>query len=464
MPMTGNAGYIGNCIVPQERAEEFYNRAKTVLFRGGLMDLVPLKSKGTKISLLVPPEEGEDGRVRVSYNYLENTPVFPAYLTKNEPFLTTEMDGDYLPVPCRAIYLMKEFYSKEFALYHEQGEIANMVDIIGWLNYLFDEDYTNERVADMWRVGKLLHSAGMEEDNATLNPEWISGDSLMNKACISYWSVFAEDEIAKLVAYSTEETETNSFGIKPFALWIRDQQEALDEAVKAWGGDERAVFDRAKALLTNPAQLLEAASGYEGTPFCAYAKACKPLPFAANVKVLTKRFHKDFWATFTELSQYEKAYEDVFGSKTRSLNPVPKISIDYLLPTNSDNMLYWWREGGDIKLSPNVKRWLVELRVEHQTLMAEGNAFKTQEELVDALTDTLALLANSGDPVYAFRDMFMEYKQWWDRPDIQAHVILLRRLTERYWQGMSFGFEGRSKLYRYLAVLANKSLCDKVFG
>ena len=61
-----------------------------------------------------------------------------------------------------AMYILLEFYTEEYSLTGINGDIVENEHIIGWLNYLFDEKFVNQRLDDPWKVYSVLR----KEDEA----------------------------------------------------------------------------------------------------------------------------------------------------------------------------------------------------------------------------------------------------------------------------------------------------------
>lgn len=54
---------------------------------------------------------------------------------------------------CRIVlasYILLEFYVEGFALTALDGDMINGEPFIGWLNYIFDKRYTNQRESGLW--------------------------------------------------------------------------------------------------------------------------------------------------------------------------------------------------------------------------------------------------------------------------------------------------------------------------
>ena len=108
-------------------------------------------------------------------------------------------------------------------------------------------------------------------------------------------------------------------------------------------------------------------------------------------------------------------------------------------------MAYYWRSDGKVQFSDEMTAWM-------QSLCAELDGITDTilpEKFLQAMVDAIAGAGN-----YAFRDMFYEFIARQAEPRVQAAVLLLEQLAER----------GEPNIRRYLAILGNPALREKVFG
>lgn len=70
--------------------------------------------------------------------------------------------------------MLLEFYDESFRISEEDGHVYDAQSVLGWLNYLFDEAYTNARVLDLWKIYRLSRiTAGvMTCCGCSLSPGW----------------------------------------------------------------------------------------------------------------------------------------------------------------------------------------------------------------------------------------------------------------------------------------------------
>lgn len=143
-----------------------------------------------------------------------------------------------------------------------------------------------------------------------------------------------------------------------------------------------------------------------------------------------------------------------------------------------DDRLLFWREGGDVKLSPRTYWRLRDLAWEHSEIMGEMEEDPQKaiapEAFLRVFWDALQRAERVYLRLFPQKEMFYDFIAHCREPAVQAAVILLQRLTQRYekdvqaiyadgvnWTTASLNKTfnpARMALKRYLAVLGNPAL------
>lgn len=112
-----------------------------------------------------------------------------------------------------------------------------------------------------------------------------------------------------------------------------------------------------------------------------------------------------------------------------SASPVAPVNSEEYLRVPGDERAYWWREGGDVEFSPEMRRWLGELRREYFKIAAYPGPTPANYEkiLMDALTQ-----AQDDWEVFFFASAFDEFMAHSEHRDVQAAIVLLTRLFDGY--------------------------------
>lgn len=147
------AGYYGDMTIPEEKRDEFNQRMLYLLEQGGMMNFERIQVCGEKITLLAPLKPDEENHVIFRYNWFEDDIWEPACYNLNTNKLHTQKVGcsQFCDVICAA-YVFYEFYTKNFGIAERDGKVFDGNRYVGWLNYLFGENYTNARMEDPYRI------------------------------------------------------------------------------------------------------------------------------------------------------------------------------------------------------------------------------------------------------------------------------------------------------------------------
>ncbi len=157
--------------------------------------------------------------------------------------------------------------------------------------------------------------------------------------------------------------------------------------------------------------------------------------------------------------------------------PVPPIGTAAFLQVADDERAFWWREGGDVELSPEMRRWLGALRKEYDNIISSPGPAPADYKKI--LLDALAR-AQQEYGVFFFASTFEEFFAHSGHRDVQSAIVLLTRLLDGYvpggellahpeyvwdtgWSRHNDNF-GAYDIKLYFAVLGNPELRQKVFG
>lgn len=164
---------------------------------------------------------------------------------------------------------------------------------------------------------------------------------------------------------------------------------------------------------------------------------------ALAVAMTAREFGVDFWGLWDELGASIPSVERF--PPPQPSPPVEPISTQELFGVSSDDMAYYWQPDGKVQFSDEMTAWMQSLRAELDGITDTI----PPERFLQAMADTIAGAGNC-----AFRDMFYGFIARQVEPRVQAAVLLLKRLVGR----------GEPNICRYLAILGNPALREKVFG
>lgn len=135
---------VGNGQIPIYKRLEFISRMEKILEEGGIRDIVDIQMCNKTIHVTKPLKIA-DLKSHIPYSSLD-TCVFMEYLWNEKNYTLNEAsychEKHYFKI-IYAIYILYELYADDFVICLVDGKIYDNSDVIGWLNYLFGEQYTN---------------------------------------------------------------------------------------------------------------------------------------------------------------------------------------------------------------------------------------------------------------------------------------------------------------------------------
>ena len=170
------------------------------------------------------------------------------------------------------------------------------------------------------------------------------------------------------------------------------------------------------------------------------------------IKVISEVYENDFWKLWKQVK--DKIPHDCKSSfvyKTITSYKSQTLTTEEFFRVDSDDRLYWWTDGGDVKICEDTQKWFDKLSSHFDEIQS---SFDNSESIIvkDWQKRLIALAENQPHGIYFFEDMFYEFLGNFSDPKYRAWLIML----EEYQYYKHF--------YKQLhAVLANKDLRDKIF-
>lgn len=464
------AGYFGECRIPEEKKPELKERMLTLLTEGGMMHVGVVEMFGHRLGLLTLPAYDEDDMVDVGYNYFEDDRWESAgYNAKKGRFWSNKVGSSKFAVVVSAAYVLLEFYSDTHMIAEYNGAVYNEVPSIGWLNQLFNESYTNERAVDLWKVYRMIPEYARNKDLTYLRlgteDEYMEIDSLI------YMCVTNLDRYDEIIAKMPEKEDDGTTSV---CDWIAVARRELRK-IKAMDTEtEEEKLWRLKATLTTPVPdvwNLELQEVYKS-----FGLAAKLIPYEISLKFIADAFNLDYWTLLEEVeplvTDRESIYAELYGPSV--LKPIPAVSTTDFLRTTDENRLFFWTPDGDVNISEETAAWFTELRQEFDGIMSGEGQLIEPKQFLPELMRTLHRVCDDYRRIYFFEDLFNEFAISGNDRCVQAAVILLQRLMERYKdeiEGLGKAYwpfdlqkPGRLTIKRYIALLANSELRQRVLG
>ena len=434
------ADYIGEMDIPENQRAEYAQRMLKLLHASGMMSVDEVGLFGHRIRLLYPPELDETGRVWGCYNYFENDFWESWGLNANTgTFSSNKIGGGAFCTAVLAGYVLTALSCQSYSVVTADGSYVRERPFIGWINGVLGTQYTDWRSTQLWEIEKLLHKDGCDEYNKDLTG--LIHD--VPTACADLEQVesyiaarFFEEFYADM---SAEEEDVEIYH-KEDAIGVRNCFVHLKKTLSALhkrGG----TLEEAKKYLLMPMDERSAVIDEQGGNTLAFSY-CFVSP-ALAVAMTAREFGVDFWVLWDELGADIPSVERF--PAPQPCPPVEPVSTQELFGVAPDDMAYYWRSDGKVQFSDEMAAWMQSLRAELDGITDTILPEKFLQTMVDAI---------AGAGSYAFRDMFYEFIARQAEPRVQAAVLLLEQLAER----------GEPNIRRYLAILGNPALREKVFG
>lgn len=434
------AEFIGEMNVPENHRAEYARQMLKLLHAGGMMSVDKVGLFGHRIRLLYPPEFDETGRAWGCYNYFENDFWESWGLNANTgTFSSNKIGGRAFCTAVLAGYVLTALSCQSYGIVTVDGSYVREHRFIGWINGVLSTQYTNQRATQLWEIEKLLHKDGCEEYNKDLTG--LIHD--VPTACADLEQVesyiaarFFEEFYADM---SAEEEDVEIYH-KEDAIGVRNCFVHLKKTLSALH-ENGGTLEEAKKYLLMPMDERSAVIDEQGGNTLAFSY-CFVSP-ALAVAMTAREFGVDFWALWDELGADIPSVERF--PAPLPCPPVEPVSTQELFGVASDDMAYYWQPDGKVQFSDEMTAWMQALRAELDGITDTILPEKFLQAMVDAI-------AGAGN--YAFRDMFYEFIARQAEPRVQAAVLLLEQLAER----------GEPNILRYLAILGNPALREKVLG
>lgn len=434
------ADYIGTMDIPENQRAEYVRQMLGLLHAGGMMSVDEVGLFGHRIRLLYPPELDETGRAWGCYNYFENDFWESWGLNANTgTFSSNKIGGRAFRTAVLAGYVLTALYSQSYDIVTVDGSYVRERRFIGWINGVLGTQYTNQRATQLWEVERLLHKDGCDEYNKDLTG--LIHD--VPTACADLEQVesyiaarFFEEFYADMSAEAEDAVvyrKGDAIGVRGCFAHLKKTLSALHKR----GG----TLEEAKKYLLMPMDERSAVIDEQVGNTLAFSY-CFVSP-ALAVAMTAREFGVDFWALWDELGADIPSVERF--PAPQPCPPVEPVSTQELFGVAPDDMAYYWRSDGKVQFSDEMTAWMQSLRAEMDGITDTIPPEKFLQAMVDAI-------AGAGN--YAFRDMFYEFIARQAEPRVQAAVLLLERLVGR----------GEPNVRRYLAILGNPALRERVFG
>ena len=188
------------------------------------------------------------------------------------------------------------------------------------------------------------------------------------------------------------------------------------------------------------------------------------------IKLFAETFDKDFWNLWDEIKDFvSRKKQKFYGNEGYFISPIP---THMLFGQNQDDMVLYWEDDEKITFSEELWNWFLELKTEFDGMMKEDSVV---EKPLKYMVDLLEEAEENFYRIFVGADYFQECLDVIFVPEGPEH----EKEGVHYWgeeQGRRLVCswdimpcdakhnKGRMTIRRYLALVANLKLRQKVFG
>ena len=314
---------------------------------------------------------------------------------------------------------------------------------------MFGEHYANSRATDLWRVYHLLPDYRKSDNLLPLLPDDASMDAIGTLIYLTVTREDHEEDWKQLIAVPPHGPEEITL-----PDCIRIAENALKDLKASDEVSETQKLEQLKNVLKAEGQKVS----QEIPTLCRFIGGITALlPIEVTAKLVADTFSLDFPTLLEELRPYARDVRELWDYKDRQPpKPIPPVDTASFLDCSDDDRAWWWTPGGDVHFSDEMTAWLSQCRTELETLANQEPILPGTEPL-KLLIETLHDVQEQHRYVFSFREMFYDFVAHSESPIVQAAIRYLRQLSEREPDSPVI-------LRRYLAVLGNLPLREKVFG
>lgn len=445
------ANLFGEMKIPEEKREEFSKRVQTIFEKGGLMDISYVQIYDVVLYVLKPTQFDENGKLHALYSYFEQS-IWEdcGYDSKNNKFYSDKVGySEFCKVIC-AINVLYEFYTEDFSMANINGRAFNALDEIAWINYLFDEKYTNKRIEypfELYRI--LLKSNYRGYIDKILKPILYA----CNNFCQSdaYRAVSDFKDFEKLIS----ENKNYIF-----------EKNAWDKLTNYFNSDtisREKKLEKLKSMYLLPKYIKNFHNEDEEDVYISIIVT----PIVC-MKFICELFQLDFWEFYEEI--YSKNPDFLIkglDKEEKHNKPISPMSTKDFFGCSYDDMIYFWTKDNDIEFSNELENFISELKREYDNILNTKDIIIEQEQIVKELIFSLKdanIISRTGTDKYVVcptESMFYEFLNNTNKREVQAFIYLLSELNQKYAKKDK---TERKELSQYIWILSNPELRKLKFG
>ena len=490
----------GTGLIPEEKREEFAERIAILYQNGGMMDVEWVSLCGMKVPTIRKAKMNERG-MDFYYNYFEDDYWENAGFNKSRCHVWSNKIGwnCFFKVVVAA-HVLQELYTEGVAVTMVSGGIVTGWQYVGWINFLFDEHF-HVKNFDPWKLFEALHDSDSEYERGQgrIFENFVFGDkryAFIGK-CEIYAVLYSTQEAMEI--FNEEATEKlEVITMKAMATAMATLEQLLnDEVIKQEFMLQELMKNIRKYYEGNDEETcrVNADDSFADTLYWCLKVTDAP---ALITKKISEIYGIDFWELWSQVRDVVKRKNTIlYGNDDYYIEPIP--TTDFLKCT-PDDMIPFWKGNDELEFSIELWQWFEDLRSQFDEMMNTDFSLdrpihyvihlmqEAQENYYNIFTFTdfwEETLENLNDKRYQV--LWKLYEKMLRDSELRAagDVIFVPEGKEHENEGLFYLDEqpkrrlirswnimdpdkknnkARVTLRRYMALVANKALRDRVFG
>ncbi len=486
--------------VPDGKKEEFKKRIEKLFQAGGMMELKRKQLCGEDIVTMKKASMHDYG-MNFYYNYFEDAGWENAgYDPETGSVWSNKIGGQQFSDTVIAAYVLESLYMDGTAAVLADGEIADEYEYTGWINHLFGEHFLPKN-NDPWKLFEAMHENFGEEAGSY---QWI-GFAQSPPGIMGYYEILAvlkgtDTADAWICSLTEGEQDDDKRCFYDFSRKLKKAvTEYHEKSLRSSGEQVSFIMEVLRAVYTKGQNPLDTVrkTGEKGLEPVLYTALLSGVP-AYAVKAVSEVYGNDFWGLWEKVCDAagRGLYQDRFGD----LEQAGDVTASDFLHISPDDMVLFWEPDGEIRFSSDMNQWLDRLKRRFSEILEDGFS---EENPLQWITGLIKYADENYYRIYTFDDFLEETKRnlddarflaLWKLYDELLHdpemeeagnAVFVpdgpeyartglyylgtpprRRLTKN-WNDMrkeeKFN-RARVTFRRYMALLANTELREKVFG
>ena len=483
------------CISPDKK-DEFKSRVFDLFDKGGMLQVESYTLYGKKYFTLKRLQKKED--IWFCYNYFDDdTSEDAGFNGKELRVWSTKLVGGHFYRVVLAAYALEGLYNSGINVVDDNGDYISGDYYIAWLNSLFGENYLS-RSMDPWDAYLSLKSSEYDD----LDPSRFRCYKNTFDGYLGYLDVMAVEEGCKaLDKYFSQAKEwAESDEDFDFRSWRGKLYRAFKESLKKYSKRSIRSKEEQLAYLVGMLRDMYIADdalkplkkyrdeGYEDI----YLRTWILSSPAITIKLIAELYEKDFWSTWEKISDVAK--RDLLSKDKK--DEVYEISSEDFLNVSTDDLVLYWASEKPLHFSEEMQAWLHDLKKEYDNILEEkleiGQPLRYVKEILDYAEEHYSHIYMFSDFVDETMDNITNtnFMALWIlfahvlhvKNNLEASKVLVAAakgyeddanyVVNRHrvcdnWSNVRLKYmfnRGRTNVRRYVALIANKDLRNKIFG